>query len=294
MRLTLKSLGPTLLLAATLPSICAETTVDAAKTYILATKEESHPAGTVIEESNTMTMKNGKLDLNLQGQIMEGSMTMTETEQIKWEFLAADKRRYTLVKGETKQEMIMMGQPAPMPQQDKALLNNSVIFTKKDGTWTGVLEKGNATKQEQAEIDAVTENFSQNTDFKIYGDTPRKVGDKWEVDGADAFDLGEMNDTDGKMTVKFEKIEKYQGTNCAVLKCSLNIKGDIAQMKGMNMGIKAEAIVHRSLADQVDLNNDLTGSMSMVGKMEPQPGFAIDMKMNGAMTAKMGAKVTRP
>lgn len=295
MKLTLQSLAPALILAAALPSFAADTDIAVQeKSYVLATKDYSPPVGSVFEKSADMAMKEGKMQLNFQGQVMDGSMDIKESELKKWEFLAADKRRYTLVKSETEQKMVMMGQPTPMPNEVNALLEKPVIFTKKEGKWIGALEKGAATEKEQKKIHSLEKELAKDNDFKIYGDQARKIGDEWEVDGADLFGMEDVMDVDAKVKMKFLKVEKFQGANCAVFGTTLTVKGEMEEMVGMSMEVKLTGTIHRSLIDQVDIYADMTGAMNMLGKMEPQPGLALDMNMKGPMTMKSSIKITRP
>lgn len=294
-KLTLKSLAPALILAAALPLFAADTNVAVKeKTYILASKDHSSLVGKVLQESTDMAMKEGKMQIHFQGQAMDGSMDMKEAELKKWEFLTADKRRYTLVKSEAKQKMVMMGQPTPMPNEVHALLVKPVIFTKKEGKWIGALEEGDATQKEQGEIKKIEEELAKDNDFKIYGDQARKIGDEWQVDGADIFSMEDVMGVDAKLKMKFIKVEKFQDTQCAVFEATFTLKGQMEEMAGMSMDIELTGTIHRSIIDHVDLSAQMTGAMNLQGKMEPQPGLALDMNMKGPMTMTSKINVTRP
>ena len=259
-----------------------------AKTYVLAKKDYMPPAGTVLESTESMELNEGKMQMNIQGQAMEGLMSISENSTEKVEILAVDKIRYTLTEGESKQQMVMMGQAMPAENKSKAIVGKAILITKKDGTWSADLEKGEATVLEAPEIKSVAEKRNNQTDHKVYGTVPRKVGDEWEVDGADMMGMEDMK---GKVKVKFVKIEKFNGVDCAVLDCSMDLKGAPKDMKGVGMTVAGKVVVHRSLKDMVDLNADFSGSMVMDGNMEPQPGMKIGMKMKGQMTMKSLTKV---
>lgn len=113
------------------------------------------------------------------------------------------------------------------------------------------------------------------------------------MNGADVMGFDGM---EGEVKVKFVKVEEFQGVDCAVLECAFDVKGNAPDddMKGMMMGISGDVTLHRSLKDFVDLNADFKGVMKMDGKMSPQPGMEIGMKMNGNMTMKSTVKVSRP
>ncbi|MEN8693189.1 MAG: hypothetical protein ACN4GG_11225 [Akkermansiaceae bacterium] len=272
------------LLLATSLSSSAKDGADAAlsnKAYLLATKEYIPTVGTVREDKKAMLMKGAKMQLNISGQIMEGSMTMKDNEQEKYEILAADKIRYTLVQKDLEQKMIFMDQPMPIPAQPSPLVETPVIFTKKDGAWSGALEEGGASVAQKDKIKDLEDAFNQDADFKVYGDTPRKVGDEWEVDAADIMGDDEL---EGKIKVKFSRVEMFEGKNCAVIEGNLDLTGQPEEMAGATLKMVGKLTIHRSLADKTDISTKMDGSMSMIGKMEPQPGMAVDMKVKGAMT----------
>lgn len=101
-----------------------------AESYILAKKDFMPPAGTVYETSDAMNLAGGKMQMNMQGQLMDGTMGISESSSEKVEFLAADKIRYTLVGGASEQKMVMMGQAMPPQKTVKSILNKPVILTK--------------------------------------------------------------------------------------------------------------------------------------------------------------------
>ena len=265
-----------------------------AKSYVLAKKDYVPPVGTVLESSEAMNLKEGKMQMNFQGQPMEGLMSITESASEKVEILAADKIRYTLVKRASQQKMVMMGQAMPAEDKAKSIVGKAIVLTKKEGEWVGALEEGKASAQEELEIKSVADqhNNKYKSDHKIYGDAPRKVGDEWEVDGSDLMGFDDM---EGKVKVKFTKVEKLDGVDCAVLDCTFEVKGSPEDLKGVEeMTVTGKILVHRSIKDLVDVSADFTGTITMTGNMEPQPGMKIGMKMNGAMTMKSSSKVIRP
>jgi len=264
---------------------------DDAKTYVLAKKDYVPPVGSVLETDESMNLKEGKMQMNLQGQPMDGVMSITESATEKVEVLAADKLRYTLIKSANQQKMVMMGQAMPAENKAKAIVGKAIILTRKDGKWSGALEEGKATAEETLEIKGVVEKNNNRSDFKIYGDAPRKVGDEWEVDGSDLMGFDEL---EGKVKVKFVKVEKLNGTDCAVLDCSFEVKGYPEEVQGAEMGVSGKVMVHRSLKDMIDVSTKFNGTMAMNGNMEPQPGMKIGMKMKGAMVMQSSTKVTRP
>lgn len=183
-----------------------------------------------------------------------------------------------------------MGQPLPLPAEPSLLLKKPIILSSKDGAWRGLLEEGDASEAEQEVIDNIAKSYNQNSDFKVYGgDGPRKIGDEWEVDAADV--MGE-EDLQGTIQMKFTKVEIFQGKKCAVLESKVDLTGENAEMAGLTLKLQGDLVIHRSLADLVDMSLKMNGAMAMVGKMEPQPGMALDMSVKGKMVMSEAVKIT--
>lgn len=292
MKLKPFSLVPTLLLTASLV-LPAKDQADIAipeKTYVFSSKGHLPKVGSVLEDSQSMSMKGAKMQLNIQGQLMEGAMTMKEQEVEKYEILAADKIRYTLMSKASDHKMVFMDQPMPIPAEPAPLVEKPVLLTKKDGSWTGVLEKGEASKTEQEKIEVIAKLLTLDADFKVYGDQPRKIGDEWEVEASDVLGDDELA---GKVTMKFTKIEMFKGDKCAVFESQMKMSGEVAGMDGANLKMEGKLVIHRSLADKVDVSTKMDGTMSIIGKMEPQPGMAFDMKVKGPLAITQTIQLTK-
>ncbi|MGC6427102.1 MAG: hypothetical protein ACON5H_08920 [Akkermansiaceae bacterium] len=276
-------LVPALLLASPATSFSkdGEAAILEEKTFVFSSKGHLPKVGSVLKDTKVMSMKGAKMQLNIQGQIMEGRMTMKENEVNQFEILAADKIRYTVLEKESDQKMILMDQPMPIPGQPSPLLEKPVIFTKKGSTWTGALEEGDANAKEKEKIEEAAKILNADEDFKTYGDKPRKLGDEWEVD-ASAI-MGD-EDLKGKITMKFTKVEMFEGVKCAVFESQMNVSGVPEGMDGATLRMEGKLTIYRSLADKVDLSTKMEGSMSIIGKMEPQPGMVMDMKVKGPLS----------
>lgn len=67
------------------------------QTYVLAKKDGLSPKGTILEESSTQDMKDAKMSMSIQGQVMEGTMTAKENAKVRKEFLANGTIRHTII-----------------------------------------------------------------------------------------------------------------------------------------------------------------------------------------------------
>ena len=116
----------------------------------------------------------------------------------------------------------------------------------------------------------------------MYGTTPRKVGDEWDYTGDNL--LG-MENSVGKMKLKLESIEEFQGDSCAKISGSLTVTADgLGDEAGMTITMTGNFVVFRSLQHRYDLSIELEGKTKVVGEIEAQPGAEMSFEMVGLMT----------
>ncbi len=287
---------------AILSASCDKKTPGAAETkavsnpneVVLATKHYLPAAGTIATKEMTMTMTGATLKIEASGQTMNGTADQSTKDKETLEVLSKDKVRKTVVSKKTTGKMTINGQDQPTPPQPDPLEGIPVILERSGDKWTAKLES-NATADtaQQAALDKMAGEMTKDSDFEMYGDKPRKPGDKWTSDPAKLTMFGDSGDVSGTCSTEFVEIADFQGTRCAVLKSNLEIKGktgDKGEGDGMNLSFKAEAICHRSIADQVDMAVDVTGSMTVDGAPAPN----VTMKMSGPMTMKETTTVKKP
>ena len=143
------------------------------------------------------------------------------------------------------------------------------------GTWTATLETGAPTAAQQQALEKVAAEFG-GEGYTLYGDTPRKPGDRWEVDASKLGEFGGLESLAGTFRVEFIEVKEFKGTPCAVLEMKIEISGLATRersIKPMSMKLKGNAVVHRSLEDLVDLEQLLEGEATIEG--EPAPGMSM-------------------
>ncbi len=272
-------------------------TVEEAKSnsHVLAEKTGKFPAkGSSHTHESSGEMKGAKMNVEAAGQKMEGLMSRSESSVEKWEFLADNKARRTLESKSTTGAVTMAGQDQPMPEEKDALVGVPVIVEVKDGKKVATLETGTPDAEQAKALEKLNKSFQEDSDFAMYGDTPRKVGDKWTVDPKALGAFGEAKDLKGDYTVEFVEIKDFQGTPCAVLKSVFDVSGTTeAEGEGgpsMTVKIKGEATSHRSLADKVDLDAQITTTMTMEGSPSPQ----VKMNVEGPFNLHQKITVKKP
>lgn len=214
---------------------------------------------------------------------MKGTMSRSTLKKETLEVLSKDKLRRLVASEETTGEMKLDGQVLPTPDKSDALLAVAAILQRKGDAWTASLENGAVPNSDQKKrLDKMAEEANRDSDFQMYGDTPRRTGDKWSMDPSILRSIFDAKDLDGIYTVEFVEIKEFQGVKCAILKSTFDIKG--AALSGndsseMKMAIKGEAISRRSLADLVDIDVELNCIMTVTGAPAPN----VTMHVEGPM-----------
>ncbi len=262
--------------------------------FVLASKHFLPAAGTIATKEMTMMMTGAALKIEAGGQTMNGTADQSTKAKETMEVISKDKVRKIVVSKKTDGKMTINGQDQPTPPQPDPLEGTPVILERSGDKWTAKLES-NATADtaQQAALDKMAGEMTKDSDFEMYGDKPRKPGDKWKSDPAKMTMFGDSGDVSGTCSTEFVEIADFQGTRCAVLKSNLDIKGKTGEKgkgEAMNLSFKAEAICHRSLADQVDMAVDVKGTMTVDGAPAPN----VTMTMSGPMTMKETTTVKKP
>lgn len=274
-------------------SLCGWSALAAEETYILAEKNDMPPVGMVANKEFTMKLTEAAMTIKAGDQEIEGTMSFSEATKESMEALDSDRLRLVLKEKGTVGTMTVNGQDRAMPEKQHPLLNKPVILAKKDGKWSAAFEDGSEPdEEEKSALEAREKSANHDSDFAMYGDTPRKVGDVWDADPADTG-LFEGDDTKGDYKVRFVEVKDVGGVKCAVLEATFDMSGSNKPKAGeppMKIGMKGKAVALRSIADKVDLDVKITGTMSM----ETTPGPEMTMKVEGPMHGEQKVELKRP
>lgn len=252
----------------------------ASDTVVLAKADSLPKAGTKLTTTRKMGMKDATMKINAGGQNMDGTANVTEAETSTVEFISADKVKSTVTAGEKVQAMKLNGQDMPNEPQPNALLNVPVVYTKKDGKWTGALETGTATDAQTKEIAKFEKKLNKPKDVSVYGSSPHKVGDTWTVDAADLTFTEGDKDTKGTLKLTFKGIETYEGKKCARLEGPMELTGKTDEEQGgQDLSMKGDMVILRAIDEMIDLKTDFKGTMGMKGTI---PGGG-SMSMDGSI-----------
>lgn len=288
----LKKLLPMLLACAVLPCHAeTEAPVKAAKSYVLVSGKAERIAGLETTISDVMSMENGKFSIEAPQGELEGIMEMKTTKIVETKNETDSKINVKVTKSESEQKMTMKGQEMPQPPQMLPLVGMQLVFTLKDGEWTGVREDGGEINEsEQAELSNLERSVSGIEDKNVYGTKPRKPGDTWTVDAKEMAMVDAADDVKGSVEMSFDKIGDHNGTECAFLTGQIDMSGSAPGGTGADgaMNLKGTFKIIRSLKHQVDFVRNMDGTMKI--EMKTPAGT---MKMSGPTTMKRTVEVKK-
>ena len=246
----------------------------------LARQHYMPAAGMIVTKESTMTMTDAALKIKGGAQDIAGTMTQTEIAKETREVFSADKFRYLLESKTSKGKMKLNGQDKAAPDKTDPMVGVPVILERKDGKWTASLESGDQpSAAQQASLDKEIVSAERESDFAMYGATPRKPGDKWDVDPSKLMGFADAEKLTGKFRVEFVEVREPHGVRCAVLKSTFDIKGKTkgeGDAPAMDIRLKGESVTQRSIADMIDLDVAIEGTVTVDGSPAPETTMHVE------------------
>jgi hypothetical protein len=276
-----------------LAAILASPVSFAADGHVLAHKGGLPAVGKTVTRTMVREMKDAELALEMGDKKAPGKVSSKEAANEVVEILSPTKARRILTSKTTESRMVVMEHEQPGPEKADPLQGLPVILEEKDGKWTATLEQGEATPEQKTALEALAKEGDEEDSVAIYGEAPRKPGEKWDVDVTKLPSFGGAKDLKGTFAVEFVEVKEIQGVSCAVLKTTMDLAGTtVKEDEGpvLNIKMKGEALVHRSLADLVDLESTFSATMDMDGEAGP----GMKMKITGPVTMNRTATVGKP
>jgi hypothetical protein len=242
--------------------------------------------GDVLLNQSKLTMPECVMVLKVNGQEIKITQNMTIQNEEEETYLEVTDRQ--VVKSRTKilKDLIKtQGQFAgqDINEEKKGDLEGEIVSTErtKDGKWKHSLIDGKPNDEQKKALDQ--RDGPENTD-DIYPAEAVKIGHAWEVDAAKIKSLtgNSFTDVSGKMKLKFLRVEKLGGEECAVIETQGTMKG---KMKGddveqANAELKIKSLGWLSLKTGIEVKSQFEGTMKLSGKMKIE-GEEVEMKMEG-------------
>lgn len=161
------------------------------------------------------------------------------------------------------------------------LENETILFEVNGGDWVNSLAGKQPTPRQARRL---AEMLPPDSDDFKYPLEPVRPGHTWSIKGAalhrflgPGFLLVE-----GEISCIFERIETFQGEPCAVISCSLQVKGKMLNDDGQEFLVEMGGIgkVHRSLGRGVDLQETMRGQWQFQG-IQTDDGVPVRVRIRG-------------
>lgn len=264
------------------------------ESYLLAKKDPPVVVGSKLTSEDFTAMKDATFIYKLGDVKVAGTRSFKSVEVVTKECLSPTRFRRIQSKLEQQHRTIISGEIEEEPGEPEPLTGIPVILEKKaDGSFTATLEKGEATPKQRKKLDALAREATAPDDLTMFGEQPRKPGDKWEVDVTKLSEFGDAKDLRGTMQVEFTGIEELQGMRCAVLKSTFDMTGteaaDNEDETEMKVAMKGEEIFHRSLNDTVTLQALCEARMTLKAEVEGAP-----MELEGPVAISIRSTLAKP
>ena len=262
------------------------------ESIVLAQRHFLPAAGTIATKNNTMTMLDAAMTVKAGPQELPGKMTRTEAGKETLEILAPHKVRRLLVSKSTSGKMTINGTDQPVPEKPDPLAGKPVIVEQVGGKWSATLEEGGTpSPAQQGRLTRMAKEAERDSDFEMYGDTPRKVGDKWSVDPGKLMSFGDAEALSGDYKVELVELKEVAGVRCAVLKAVFDFKGK-TEAEGddpqMDIRFVGDVVATRSIVDMIDLDVEMNATVTLAGTPAPQVSMHVEGPMR--MTEKVSLK----
>lgn len=237
------------------------------ESHILATKDIVAVPGYKLTTESTTHMKDGKCTFITEGEdAAEGTYNSSSTEIVTLEILSSTRFRRTLTKLEEKSRIEAMAEVVDAPGEAALLIGVPVILEKHDnGSYTAKLENREATSEENEKLEEIAREAAFRDDFHMYGDQPRKPGDKWEVDATKLSGFANATKLKGSLSVEFVEVKEIAGVRCAVLKNTIDLSyiTDDEETGEVSTTLKVHEVLHRSLGELVNLDSKAEGETTI-------------------------------
>lgn len=234
--------------------------------YVLARRFFLPVKGQIRTDESSTELKELPMTISARGQEMTGSLTSSEQTVETYEATSGSTARRILTSHSNKSTMTLNGEEQVTPEQADPLLEVPVTLTLKDDRWSVGLESGTPSAEQTSAIAQLIASVKGGEDYVLYGETPRKPGDKWTVDTNALRNYGGLQSVEGSFTVEFVELTQFQGSECAVLKSEFTLSG-VASMSGMEMKMSFTGtnLSYRSLVDLIDVESTRSGEISFEG-----------------------------
>jgi hypothetical protein len=244
--------------------------------------------GQVVVNTSKMVIKDAEANISVAGQKIPLTMTMTFESQEEVEVLEVDGRQITKVKEKVIKEGVNVKANAFGQENDENkpgdLEGETVVGERtKDGKWKYKLVDAKPTDEQEKEL---KRKQGPENDDDLFPAEKVAVGHKWEVDAAKLKSLtgNTMTDVKGKMKQTFQKVEKVDGEECAVIETTGKLTAKMVPEEdgdpAPDVVMEVKATGWKSLKTGLEVKAAFEGKIKIEGKQKAQ-GMEVEIAMEG-------------
>ncbi len=250
--------------------------------------------GLTIVRTETMKIKDADVTVTVMGMNIDLVQTLDAVSEEEIEVLEVKGREIVKVKTNLVKELVNTVSSVngnEMKEDKTSVLQGERIIAEKgkDGKWKSSLEDGKPTDEQTKEL---AKREGLDSDDEVFPEAKVKVGHAWKVDASKIKSLtgSTISDASGEMKLKFVKVEKIDGEECAVIEISGTIKGKMKEDGAPDLEMAITSTGWRSLKTGLEVKSTFTGTMKIDGTIkmgDNDIGLKFSGKVDGTGTAKL-------
>ncbi len=238
--------------------------------------------------ATTFKIVGADVSLKVGGMKLEAKQNLTAIEEEQVKVLVVEGRQATKVQTKVIKEQVETSTKIGGQNIDDKKagdLQDEIIISEriKDGKWKHSLLDTQPSEKQRKELDKRVGPENQD---ELYPEGKVKVGHAWTVDATALQRIfgGSITDLKGKLKMKFAKIEKIDGEDCAVIEAEGKITGVAKEDEGtLDVELELKGTTWRSVKTGMDVKDKATGKIKMSGKIS-MDGADVDIVLTGPIT----------
>lgn len=262
-----------------------------AQTVVLS-PEPGGGSASLLDETTSIELKDGKLQLSLLNQLIKGSANVLLRDRITRTFKSADDQQIEFHEC-TRSILFSMGGKAGNPKLSGGQLAGRKVTGKREqGRWDFQLEGGKPTPAEERALKQFSAfNLAVDSISQLYGQEPREVGKPWRPDFSALSKV--WPGLSVTMDFRVDEVAVHEGRQLA----RITVGGLVNAAYGDRNTLEARftGSIIRDVADGLDLETGLAGTVrfqGLLGKTDDEGGGNAAI-IEAPLTLKRSVKVTK-
>ena len=255
--------------------------------FVLAKKDAVLPVGTKVAVSGKFLIEDVQLSIRDSRQLEVGSYWSTREKTMQYEVVAPSKLNVKVESSLEKVRVLRKDQPLSEESKNGSLVGIPMVVELKDGKWSSSpVQKIELNEQQQEAALELVDSVSGIEGLRMYGSEPRHVGQNWNVTPS-AIPGMEDSEVSGTFKLSFDRLEEFDGHQCAVLIGMIAVTG--TQGEGLTSQMSASTTIYRSIEHMVDLKMKIEGRLTLM-----QVDSGVQKTVRGPFTMDRERKLILP